>query len=340
MDAKPRRIWLKVSVSVAVYALVAAAVLWMARVNPIVREGNSAEFWYAACRIDVDGQPSPHRAVFRAYPARDGWLVYEPVPICGGGPLYRVREEEAFADFPEVARLLAKMDDQTEWRTEGLARWRAKDPDAADPRLLLGELRDAKLTYWKRRDQSVYRYVLALEKDVDERWWLAQNWRPVQVAAELAYFAALASFLLWPWWRSARWPWYAAHLAWLPWLLLAPYWLGYSAAITPEGGVLYPIVRLYVPALESVEPQADLWKSLPRPLASLPGQVGAAGLAWFTIRPGQGPIAALAWSVILAGPVLLIGFGLRASRRRQLALERRDVRASSYSWRSLLRGDE
>jgi hypothetical protein len=341
MDAKPRRIRLKLSVSAAVYALVVAVVLTVAWVNPVIREGNSHDFWDAACGVFLDGDyDEEQRCAFTAFRARDGWLVYAPNGLINSPALHRVREEEAFADFPEVVKHLDRPERRQSYRELDLSRWREADPEAADPRLFLEEVRAARLQRLKWAGNGGDQRLLAHERLADECWWRAHNWRPVQVAAELVYFAGLASWLLWPWWRSARWTWYAAHLAWLPWLLLAPYWLSYSAAITPEGGVLYSIVRLYVPALESVEPQADPWKSLPRPLASLPGQVGAAGLAEFTIRPGQGPFAALAWSVILAGPVLLIGVGVRAYRRRRLALERRDVRAASYSWWSLLWGDE
>jgi hypothetical protein len=225
MDAKRRRIRVKVIVSLAVFVLIAAAVLIAARMNFPIREGTSADFWYAVCRVELDGKT---RSATSAYPARDGWLVYGHQHFHGEW-LFRVREEEAFADFPEVVKRLEEAGPRPPFIEAGLANWRQKDPQRAQPHLLIQEVRESDLDSWKQRDPSVYQFVLAKEKSVDERWSMARDWLPILVVIELIFFETLSAFVLWPWWRSARPAWYVVHLGCLPWLFLLPHWLGYAA---------------------------------------------------------------------------------------------------------------
>src|SRR5262249_7884681 len=157
---------------------------------------------------------------------------------------------------------------------------------------------------------------------VAERWWCARHWRPVQVIAEIAFLWALAAFVLWPWWRSAEGVWYVVHLAWLPWLFLLPYWLGYAppSATTfshPQPGVLYPVMLVVAPQMEAVESEEGnraLFQRVPRPLASLPGNPLPVAVAFFSVPPGYGPHAAAGWSAVLgvaSGFVLMLWIGVR-----------------------------
>jgi hypothetical protein len=305
MDANRRRIRVKVIVSAAVFALVAAAVLLAAWANFPIRKGNSADFWYAACRVELDGK---RRFGMKAYPARDGWLVYGQQHFHGEW-LFRLREEDAFADFPDVVKRLEEAGPRPPFIEAGLSSWREKDPECSDPRLLLQEVRAAELESWKRRDPSIHQFILASEQSVDERWSMTHNWRPILVVIELAFFEALAAFVLWPWWRSARPAWYGVCLGWLPWLFLLPHWLGYapltftSAGSTDEG-ILYPVLLRNVPRIPWTELDALLLRPLPRPLASWslgPGPIlsisGVGSPGVFT--------AVLASAFLAAVPVLL-----------------------------------
>ena len=90
----------------------------------------------------------------RRIPNRDGWLVYEPAGLmCGLPPRYRVRVEEAFADFPEVVKHLGRPERPVRYQVD-LKGWRESDPDASDPRHFLREMRAARLAQLKQRDPA------------------------------------------------------------------------------------------------------------------------------------------------------------------------------------------
>jgi hypothetical protein len=321
MDAKRRRIRVKVVVSALVFALIAATVLIAARVNFPLRKGNPADFWYAACRVKLNDNvldsviPSP-----QAYPARGGWCVYSR-PTMHGEPLHRIPEEEAFADFPEVVRRLEEGGNRPPYFATGLARWREKDPDRSQPHVLLEELRAARLNDLLQHNPSIHQYALEREQSVDERWSMAHDWWPILVVIELAFFEFLAAFALWPWWRSARPAWYVVHLGWLPWLFLLPHWLGYapltftSAASTDEG-VLYPALLWSVPRVPWTGLDTLLLRPLPRPLVSW--SLGPGPMLSISGTGSPGVLTAPLGSVLLAVVPLLLALSefARESRNR------------------------
>src|SRR6478609_6704525 len=163
MGANRRRIRVKMIVSAATFAVLAAAVLIAARMNFPIRKGTSADFWYAVCRVELDGKS---RSGLRAYPARDGWLVYGQQHFHGVW-LFRVREEEAFADFPEVVKRLEEAGPRPPYFEAGLASWRQKDPERTQPQLLIQEVRTSLLESWKQPNPSVYQFALQREASVD-----------------------------------------------------------------------------------------------------------------------------------------------------------------------------
>jgi hypothetical protein len=69
-----RAIVIKVAVLVALVLLVVVG-LWRCepKMRPI-REGNSADFWYAACRVQVD-PARPSDCAGYTYPPREGWFI-------------------------------------------------------------------------------------------------------------------------------------------------------------------------------------------------------------------------------------------------------------------------
>jgi hypothetical protein len=322
MRERPSGIRRKVIVSAVVLAAIVASVLLAARLNPLVREGNSADFWYAACGVCLDGNYMFRRGgSMKAYPARDGWLVYQPTGyIDSPAPVYRIREEEAFKDFPDVVHHLKRADLGDYFRNLDLSRWQENGPDASQPRIFLQEVRSARLASLKQLSTASSQRHLAQERDVDEYWQRAHNWRPVLVVLEIIYFTALAVFLLWPWWRSAGCLWWCVHLGWLPWLFLLPYWLGYapmtfSPAANSEEGVLYPALLSSLPRLDWNEVDSLLLLPIPRPLLSLPGNPGP--LFPCPCQNGYGPVAALFWSTALCAAVLL-GWGVTIDLRKRL----------------------
>src|SRR5947209_8445868 len=99
----------KMAVLLALVLLVALG-LW--RYEPRMRPigaGNSRDFWYAACRVQVD-PARPSKCACSVYPPRDGWFIYAGSPHGGisfhGEVVHRVPASEAMADFPAVVRAL------------------------------------------------------------------------------------------------------------------------------------------------------------------------------------------------------------------------------------------
>jgi hypothetical protein len=314
-EQKPRwrRRALKAAVCGAVVLLVCWAVLRAARVNQPIRQGTSAHFWYAVCRVDLNGEGLEQRWGFprRPYPLRDGWAIYG-CPHMHGEDLWRVREDEVLADFPQVVRQLDQRGNRHEAIETGIRRWLARDAERSRPELFLAEIHAAWVEFYQQLDKkrqgfnySAYQNHLANEADVDARWALARDWWSTQVVVELLFFEGLALFVLFPWLRSASAPWYALHLVLLPWLFLLPAWLGYApltfTSVGPSGGVLYPwalsFVWDYLPCLRLNSLDVLLLRRLPRPLWNW--SISSGPPMAMTYMGGIGPTTAWLWGQAL-----------------------------------------
>jgi hypothetical protein len=129
-----------------------------------VQQGNSADFWHAACGVQVD----PARRSYctgPVYPPREGWFVYDGRDERGiafhGVPSYRVRESEALADFPAVVRALQAGQHRSGKRPfagavveAGRRAWLAASPEQPDAHALLACIHDAWFEAWRERDRE------------------------------------------------------------------------------------------------------------------------------------------------------------------------------------------
>jgi hypothetical protein len=326
----------KLAILAAALILLAGAVLRGGVTTQPMKEGNSADFWHATCQVQVDPTRTS-RCTGETYPPRDGWVVYadkhgEGLPI-HGAPERCVPQSKAWADFPAVVRALAAgehLEDKghalrSKVIEEGYRAWLAANPERDDAQALLACIRAAWLDHWRNLDRSspqfrfsTYQFVLAQEKDFDERWENAKRWHD-NVIGEFVYLSLLLLFTAWPWLANAR-PWrWGVHLGVLPLLLFLPYWLGYAPLTFTSagfrGGPLYPDLILPFRRLPWTSLDGWVLRRFPRilsPYSQSPGSMLAiSGLG------GVGLVAALALGALLG----LLAYTVRArlSSTRPLA---------------------
>lgn len=156
-------VWWKLAILAVPAVLLAAAVWRFGHTERPFLDGNAADFWYAACGVQVDAARRSH-CTGPVFPARDGWFVYrgrdERYIAYHGSPLYRVSEADALAHFPSVVpQLEARMhlDGPNELRAAiidaGYRKWLVADPGRKDAHALLACLRDAWLDRWQELDR-------------------------------------------------------------------------------------------------------------------------------------------------------------------------------------------
>ncbi len=212
---------------------------------------SSAEFWSAACKVNITEKDTPGRFIGHYYSGRDGYFICYIEGFCGQF-LFRVREEVALDDFPKV---VVKLDRQLKEEgpanvvLEGYQAWLAEEDSGSDAHLLLRKIRDAHHSYLRKNRLSSYRFDIEDEKEFDGRWkFVRRYW--LNVLFEFTYLNGLVVFVFWPWLRRQK-PWRkCAHIGLLPFLLMLPYHLGYATftftSTGPSGGVLYPLVIVWL----------------------------------------------------------------------------------------------
>src|SRR5262249_14098135 len=134
-----------------------------------VRDGNPAQFWLQACRIDVGLENA--ESLGGVYQPRDGWFIYYSQGFHGRFP-YRVKAADAQALFPRVVERLQTappgvLDPDVE---KGFQEWRRADPGQADAALLLAKLGEARLVRLRQQDRELYEFVRDEEDAFGKRW--------------------------------------------------------------------------------------------------------------------------------------------------------------------------
>jgi hypothetical protein len=313
----------KLVVLAALVALTSAQVLrWGWRMQP-VRRGTAADFWYAACDVELDGREPRPRGMFggRVYPARDGWFLYGQ-PHFHGEDLYPVPEEEVLAAFPEVREQLDRPRENVPPFIEaGIRNWAARDPGREDAAALLEEIRSAWLGPPGRGDEQSRDYRLALEQYTEQRRLEAWKWWWVTIPFEVVFLTGLLLFAAWPWLiKAGKWRW-SLHLGLLPPLFFAPYLLGYApltfTSAFPQGGAFYPHLLIQFRGLPRTPIDRAVLPHIPRPLARLsPGPGPVLSISGFGAAP---PSMIALMSAALSLLPWLPGWYLRAERRLGLA---------------------
>jgi hypothetical protein len=153
------RVWGKLAILAISAALVGVAIHRCSRTERPFKDGNPADFWYAACRVQVDPARRSH-CTGPVYPAREGWFVYGGQDERGiaihGVESYRIPEHAALTHFPAVVRQLeggahrgARIPHHGQIVDEGYRKWLAANPERTDAQALLVCIRDARLDWWR-----------------------------------------------------------------------------------------------------------------------------------------------------------------------------------------------
>jgi len=230
-----------------ILAQVALVLVFSVFMRP-VREGTSEDFWWCACRVDLDGRDRDVFAGF--YQPRDGWYIYYEQGIHGQF-LYRLPRSEVLADYPEVLRRMVDAASHED-ASPGLCRVREqleknRDVVEQNPDELLALICNVRLELLKQEDDGGYDYCLSAEEDFAERWRRIQRYW-LNVVFECVFFSGLTVFALWPWLRGKGRTARSIHFGLTPFLLLLPYFLGYATwtftSAGPSGGVFYPFAIL------------------------------------------------------------------------------------------------
>lgn len=241
---KTKCIWI---LFVLCLALMSVGLFGLTPLMAPVESCSPAEFWWAACRVDILEGGTGDGFGSGTYPPRDGYFIcYEQG--FHGQFLMRVEDQAALAEFPKV---VAKLDQQLREQgpttpvLEGYESWLAEDASRSDAHLLLRKARESQDLYWRKNRISSYRFRMEEGKAFDRRWESVQRYW-LNVLFEFLYVGGLITFAFWPWLRrQASWR-KCAHVALLPLLLMLPYYLGYATftytSAGPSGGVLYPFL--------------------------------------------------------------------------------------------------
>jgi hypothetical protein len=244
----------KLAILVVCASVLGLAISRCSRTMHPFKPGNAVDFWYAACRAQVDPSRSS-RCIGPIYSARDGWFVYggreERRIAIHGIETYRVPEDVALAHFPEVVRqcergahLAGQIPHHGPILDAGYRRWLAANPEKTDPHALLVCLQGAWLDHHHELDRQGERVSPATLAASAVGGWAQPDGQPwagllsIQEAEErLRVFRPDAAFSsvryhrdnekhLDQWWEQARhWHWNAVgEFGYLAALLLFAAW--------------------------------------------------------------------------------------------------------------------
>jgi hypothetical protein len=312
-----RRAWVwKVVLLLSPVLLLGAELLKMAPARFPVRNGDPAQFWLAAGKIDVGLQSV--EGVGGIYQPRDGWFIYYELGWHGSS-LYRVEPADALALFPQVVERLRNappgvLHPDVE---NGFREWHRADPGQANAPLLFAMIREAKLARLWQQDRQFYEFVRDEENAFGRRWERINRYG-WNVALEFLFLAGLIVFAAWPWLRGAgpiRW---GIHLGLVPILFFVPYWLGYArltfTSAGPSGGVLYPELLSKFRGLPWTRLDTEIVRNLPQVLEPLSQTRGP--MLSLTNFGGVGPVAVVLRSLVLAALVFAAGEAIRRVKQR------------------------
>jgi hypothetical protein len=237
--------------------------------------------------------------------AFDDWFLYYHQGF-HDQMLYRVRKSDAEALFPKVLDKLERANPAAlvpDVR-EGFQGWLETKPGKTDAVGLLARMRAARLDRLSHENPDLFKYVSEEEADARNRWERAQNYR-WNLVFEFCLFGGLLLVALWPWFRGAGQVRWAIHLALLPVLFLAPYWLGYAqwtfTSLGPSGGVLYPHLLVRARTLPWTSWDTSIVQQLPQVLEPLSQTTGMPLV--LSGGPSAGPCAALGLGIV---PLMLV----------------------------------
>jgi len=291
----------------AVSVLIAAALLWLAPRMAPARRGDSATFWKAALRVELNG-PS-NRLVGPAHCELDGWYYYEE-PHFHGTHLYRVPVDEALADFGRVSETLrAAGDDQNipSYVRAGFEKWSERPAVEQSPEVLFADVKTARREYWKIRNPDLLARADQYEQEV-VLCCLRTRWYWATLLFEWLYLSGLVLFAAWPWVRGQGWRGWAIRAGLLPLLFMLPVYLGYAAtsftSAGPSGGVLYPWLLRLVQGYRCNDLDRLILSHMPPVLEPLSPSIGPALV--LSGRGMPGPTTALLLGALAAAGVFAI----------------------------------
>ncbi len=295
-----RALWQVVVIGLLLGAVIGGLRFCEPYVRPI-SEGNSADFWCAACAVELDGAGGRGLRA-HTYLPREGWFIYA-ITGMHGEYLYRVPEAEVLATFPTVLRELeaGRFARSREDVEAGYRDWLAGGGSTSDPAGLLRSIHTARpLRSWWHESEQGRAYLRERDEHFEERWEQAKRWR-WNIVGEFLFFTGLIFFAAWPWLRnSPPWRW-GMHFALLPVLFCLPYWLGYAClAFTSagsQGSVMYPAMLVELRGLPRTDLDRWIILRLPKFLADFSPYPGP--MLALTFMGGVGPTAMVALGLAL-----------------------------------------
>jgi len=315
-----------VLVSVAIVALGIAAAFPSEVLVP-VREGTAADYWAAAAgahRKGILGGPNACLTL-----PVDGYFFYSSQHLHGAW-YYRAPESEVLEIFPKTTEEFDAPDKMiAKWTSSGFRAWEEADAARSDPKLLLLNLREARVAYWAKQDLLYGRQLVELE---DFSFGLAYHRMrlfPLVQLGEWAYLSALFLFAAWPWMRNQGLASWTIHAAFLPLLLLLPYYLGHCGwAFTsagPIGGVVYPYILPPLRDLPWTALDKSIVEQVPQVLAPFSGPIGP----MLSMSGGRraGPVGAVGLGIALGAVTCLLGLWIRRQRRSTSRVLNTEIRS-------------
>lgn len=285
----------------ALALVISVSVVAIAIQRAPIQHGNAAGFWYAACRVKLDGWKT--RQGTKVYLSRDEWMLYGRSHF-HGEDLFKVPLGDAFDAFPLVCEAIDEPREHgPQYIEAGIAVWKKTNPRHDDPQGLLDAIAEARETTLLNEcgpEQVECSRALVCLADTrsrdDWKWWC------LAIPFEILLLCTLLLLAAWPWLLSdaPKWRW-SLHLSLLPLVFFGPYLLGYASmtftSAFPEGGILYPHLLRFFDCLPWMPLDPWLVQRLPRPLADLTPLPGPMMSISFMGRVG--PVSVLTMAVLL-----------------------------------------
>jgi hypothetical protein len=256
-------------------ACVGTAAIWVALVLMMPRmkalhPGTSANFWYAATRVDLGATAKHDLPVFDI----DRYVYGRQHPFSNHSdyPYETISMAAAEADFPRVQVELARrsaLNDPNDVYAAGYARWASigRESNRGIPGLLICIAAQRANVTWPGEPAMLpptYPAEFAAGLMHASRAARLYVWCLV---FEALYLPMVLWFLLWPYICRLRLRRTLLHVAAVPLLLALPTWFGYCNSVAhcfPIGGIVYPYFLGLAPRFpENHKWEVDLISSLP-----------------------------------------------------------------------------
>ena len=280
-----------------------------------VKKGNSNDFWFAACKVDLKSQYKDYFIYGDYIDRKNDCYIYE-IGHMHGSTLYKMPVYEVVADWSNVLLALekkAETDDPNFYVVAGYQNWKSASlGETNNIESLIDSINEAKETWQKSKGADFCEYTCSQKKSLARRLQKTK-WYWANIVFEFAWLSGLVWLAFSPLiWKKPPIQW-AIHFGFLPILFMLPVYLGYAifsfTSIGPSGGILYPWLYIFFAGGKMCNLYLKIIEYLPQILEPISQDVGdpiaVTGMGMW------GPTYTLGFSLIVGLVVFVAVFGYK-----------------------------